>query len=193
MIFGYVRLINNDKITQEMQIESLSKRCDKVIIEDIGHKSQRKEFSQLTKYLKKGDILIVYDLNRINLTTLQFLRLLSDFIDKQIGFISITDNKFNTTGENAGIVTNILKSLYYQHKKIRKEHIYFGIEQANKRGMKGGRKFGLSKENAKKAYKALKLHGTIPIDELLQKTGISNKSTLYRYIKFARDSAFNKE
>ena len=188
MIYGYARVSTHEQ-NLGLQIQALQDyQCDEIITEkQSGANTQRKQLSELIDKLQKDDTLVVYKLDRISRSTHHLLMLSQTFKDKGIKFISIKDQIDTTTpmGQFFFTITGAISEL---ERDIMLQRSQDGIAAARAKGIKFGRKPGMTLDNRRKcayAYECIKKLGKNSkksISRLLQEQGIAKK-TYYRYLK----------
>ena len=100
MLFGYARVSTKDQ-NLHMQFDALKKygvEEKNIYSEKItGTKKDRPAFTEMLKYLREGDTVVVYKLDRIGRSTKHLVDLINDFQEKGINFVSINENIDTTT------------------------------------------------------------------------------------------------
>jgi len=76
MLIGYARVSTEDQ-SLDLQSDALNKAgCEKIYTEKIsGMKDERPELQQLLNYARKGDVLVVYKLDRLGRSTDRLIEL----------------------------------------------------------------------------------------------------------------------
>ena len=187
MVYGYARVSTLDQ-NLDMQIDALKKHhCDEIVTEKkSGTTLERPAFKKLLANLRKGDALIVYKLDRISRSTKHMVTLSDHFKSKGIQFISIKDQIDTTTpmGEFFFTVTTALGQL---ERDILSMRVKDGLQAAKNRGVKCGRKSGMTLENRRKCAHAydtvtkLRKNDKTSIAQILKDQAIS-RNTYYRYV-----------
>lgn len=195
MTFGYARVSTVDQ-NLHLQNDALSKYgCDKIIEEKVSAgEKERPGLKKLLALLNPGDTLVVWKLDRLGRSLKHLVELLEGFKDKSVTFISITDS-INTTSPTGRFTFNVLASLAQLEREMISERTKEGLKAARRRGRKGGRPPGLSKEKVKVAEQVKRLFDSgSDIDDICVTAKIS-PATIYRYVKFIkeRDSQKNSE
>lgn len=189
MIFGYARVSTHEQHL-DLQIDALLKQgvkepnlyTDKI---SAVHK-QRKNLENLLNQLRENDTLIVWKIDRIARSLIDFNKLMNFFSKKNIYFKSITEPFINTTDEtpHSKLITNIFASLAQFERDLIIERTKAGLVSAKKRGKTLGKPKGLS-EKAKKKAKRVKrffIEGFLTVDEICKEVGIS-RATYYKYLR----------
>ncbi|MGM0883455.1 MAG: recombinase family protein [Bacillota bacterium] len=82
---GYARVSTSDQF-MDLQIDSLkSSGCDRIFEEKVsGKKSDRPELARCLEYLRSGDTLVIWKLDRLGRTTKQLIELSHDLKERGI-------------------------------------------------------------------------------------------------------------
>lgn len=189
MLFGYARVSTADQ-NLDLQINSLLEagiQKSNIYVDKISGRTQsRPELDALLNYLRKGDTLYVWKLDRIARSLIHLTQLINHFREKEIGFKSITEPFIDTTVDSpqGSFLLNIFGSLAEFERDLIVERTKAGLANAKQRGKKLGRREGLTKSGLKKAnrVKLLVDNGHYTVDEICEEVGIS-KGTYYKYLK----------
>ena len=184
MKIGYARVSTKEQ-NLDLQVDALKNvGCEKIYKEYVsGVKADRPELEKLMNHLRKGDVVIIWKLDRLGRSLKHLVELVATFNEKEVGLLSLND-PVDTTTPQGRLVFNIFASLAEFERDIIRERTKAGLEAARSRGRLGGRPKGLSKEAEKTAIAAKVLYQQkeLSISEICEKLNIS-KSTLYRYLK----------
>ncbi|HAY3544950.1 recombinase family protein [Elizabethkingia anophelis] len=184
MKIGYARVSTQDQ-NFELQEDALKKTgCELIFKEKAsGAKADRPELGRLIKHLRKGDIVVVYKLDRLGRSLKHLLEIVDLFNQKEVGLQSISDSIDATTPQGR-LFFNISASFAEFEKDLIRERTKAGLEAARARGRKGGRRSGMSKEAEKKAILAETYYkeGKMSVIEISKEIGVS-KMTLYKYLR----------
>jgi DNA invertase Pin-like site-specific DNA recombinase len=176
MLIGYARIS-----TQALQQDALQKvGCSKLFTDTAsGAKAERKGLEQALNYVRKGDTLVVWRLDRLGRSLPHLIATLTDLEERGIGFKSLTEN-IDTTTSGGKLIFHIFGALAEFERSLIRERTAAGLIAARARGRKGGRPKALAVKQrriAKEFYE--KRH---PIVEICRTLKVS-KATLYRSIK----------
>ncbi len=140
MIIGYIR-VSTQKQNLEVQQDALNKYgIDKLYEEKAsGRNTNRPILNEVIDYLRKDDILVIYDLSRLGRTVHQVMKLIEYFSQNNIGFISLKENLDITTPIGRAMVS-IIASFNQMQVEIQNEKIKEGLQNAKVQGKKLGRK-----------------------------------------------------
>ena len=184
MLLGYARVSTKDQ-NLDLQIDALTKAGCELLFKDIisGAKAQRPALNKMLEQARKGDIIIVWKLDRLGRSLKHLVELISMFIDKGIGFKSLNDN-IDTTTAQGRLIFNIFASLAEFERDLISERTKAGLEAARARGKKGGRPKGLSKQAqlTAMACETLYKEQKLSISEICKQLNIS-RNTLYSYLR----------
>ena len=185
MIIGYARVSTHDQ-NLDSQLDALQKAdCEQIFQEKITGKSKdRPELLSCLKALRKGDVLIVWKLDRLARSLKDLVEIITDLNQREIGFKSLTE-AIDTTSATGRLVFHIFGALAEFERDIIRERTKAGLVAARARGRNGGRK---PKMDDKKVAMALDLldKEKHSVQEVCKVFKIS-KATLYRYLEKAKE------
>lgn len=156
MIVGYARVSTQDQ-SFNLQTDALTKAgCAEILCEKVtGKHRERPELINCLRLLRKGDVLVVWKLDRLARSLKDLVELITELESKGIGFRSLTE-AIDTTTAGGKLVFHIFGALAeFEHNLIR-ERTIAGLAAARARGRKGGRKPSMSSSDIKKAAAMLK-------------------------------------
>ena len=187
MKIGYARVSTQDQ-NLTLQIDALqSAGCELIFEEKISGKSkERPQLEKMIHKLRKGDVVVVWKLDRLGRSLRDLIDLVSGFKDQDVEFVSIQDS-INTATATGRFTFNIFASLAEFEREIISERTKAGLTAARSRGRAGGRPKGLSKASMSKA-KAVKIlydKKEKSVDEIAKDLGI-RRATCYRYLDLAK-------
>ena len=186
MYIGYARVSTQDQ-TLDLQKDALEKiGCTKIFTDTAsGAKAERKGLEEALGYVREGDILVVWRLDRLGRSLKHLIETITELNNKKIGFKSIQEN-IDTTTSGGKLVFHIFGALAEFERDIIRERTNAGLTAARARGRLGGRPKAKSLNTPKKVATAQELYNNkkITIDEICKMLNIS-RATLYRYIKVA--------
>jgi len=187
MLIGYARVSTSDQ-TLNLQKDALEKiGCTKIFTDTAsGAKAERKGLEEALGYVRQGDTLVVWRLDRLGRSLKHLIETITDLNNRKIGFKSIQEN-IDTTTSGGKLVFHIFGALAEFEREIIRERTKAGLQAARARGRKGGRPKLLT---GKKAAHLQELYNNKnnSISEICNTLNIS-RATLYRYIKTAEGKA----
>ena len=99
-LIGYARVSTSEgKQLLDRQVDALKEIGCERIFEDkaSGSNSQRKGLDDCLNYLRKGDVLVVLDLDRLGRLASDLIKLIDELAEKDIGFKAINSPMDTTT------------------------------------------------------------------------------------------------
>lgn len=176
---GYSRVSTNDQ-NLDLQIDALKEAgCIRIFEEKAsGKKDDRIELVKALDYLRSGDSLVVYKLDRLARSTKKLIELSEELERRQIELVSLRD-QIDTTTAVGKAMFKMLAVIAELERDIICERTMAGLVAARARGRLGGR----PKTDEKKVNQALKLYVSreYTIREIEDLTGVS-RPVLYRAI-----------
>ena len=184
MKIGYARVSTKEQ-SLDLQEDALTKEgCQKIYSEQIsGTKSERPKLKEMMAQLRKGDIVVVWKLDRLGRSLRDLVNLVAKLQDLEVGFKSLQDN-IDTTTPTGKLTFHLFAALAEFERDIISSRTKAGLQAARARGRKGGRPKGLSKKAQDKARLAESLYKERErsITEICNHLHIS-KPTLYKYLR----------
>jgi DNA invertase Pin-like site-specific DNA recombinase len=180
MLIGYARVSTQEQ-TLALQHDALTKAgCTKIYTDTAsGAKTERKGLEAALSYVRRGDIFVVWRLDRLGRSLPHLIATMADLEERGIGFKSLTEN-IDTTTSGGKLIFHIFGALAEFERNLIRERTQAGLVAARARGKKGGRPTVLTMQ---KRSIAKELYDTgHPIMDICQTLKIS-KATLYRAIK----------
>src|SRR5512138_1499509 len=172
MLIGYARVSTTDQ-TLDLQKDALQKAGCTRIFTDIasGAKSERIGLDQALNYVRPGDTLVVWRLDRLGRSLRHLIETITSLASRGIGFKSITE-AIDTTTSGGKLIFHIFGALAEFERDIIRERTQAGLTAARARGRKGGRPKALT---PKKAQQLLTLYNdkTNTIDEICRTLNVS--------------------
>lgn len=185
MLIGYARVSTQDQNPQ-LQIDALIKAgCERIFEEKAsGAQRDRPALKEALSYLRKGDTLVIWKLDRLARSLKQLLETVEILEQQGIGLQSLTE-KIDTTSAGGKLVFHLFGALAEFERSLIQERTLAGLASARKRGRVGGRPRALSDEDITKAKAMLRDPG-ITAKSVAEVFGIS-VSTLYNYLPKAKN------
>lgn len=184
MKIGYARVSTKDQ-SLDLQEDALKKVGCKTIYSECvsGANTDRLKLHEMINQLRKGDVVIVWKLDRLGRSLRDLVSLMSTLQNLGVGFKSLQDN-IDTTTPIGKLNFHLFAALAEFERDIISERTKAGLAAARARGRKGGRPKGLSQKAKDKARLAESLYKEKErtIAEICEYLSIS-KPTLYRYLR----------
>jgi len=187
MEIGYVRVSKADG-SQVFDLQKDSLIAAGVHTDNIyqdyasGKKDDRPGLESCLKALRKGDILVVWKLDRLGRNLRHLVNTVDELSEREVGFKVLSGQGANidTTSAAGKLVFGIFAALAEFERELIRERTMAGLKAARARGKRGGRKFQLTKSQVRLAQASMK-HRDTNVSELCRELGVS-RQTLYRYV-----------
>jgi DNA invertase Pin-like site-specific DNA recombinase len=191
MLVGYARVSTLDQ-KPALQTDALTAAgCARIFTEKAsGAQRDRPELKAALDYLRSGDTLVVWKLDRLARSMRQLIETLEEVQARGIELRSLTES-IDTATPGGRLVFHIFSALAEFERAIIRERTSAGLQAARTRGKTGGRpkKFG-PKELA--AAKAMLGDPEIRVEDVAAHLKVS-PATLYRYVPGGRGGLPAKE
>lgn len=187
MLVGYCR-VSSASQTNDGQVQALEREgVEKIFVETAsGAQRDRPELAKAIEYLRPGDCLVVWKLDRLGRSLRQLIDTVEDLNRRGIEFRSITEN-LETTTSGGKLIFHVFGALAEWERSLIKERTLAGLRAAKEAGKVGGRPRALS-EGDIAAARALLADPAISVKQVAHRLGVS-VPTLYRYLPAAREKA----
>lgn len=184
-IVGYARVSTADQ-TPDLQIDALrSAGAHRIFIETAsGAKTDRPQLAATLDYLRPGDILAVWKLDRLARSIRQLIDTIDELDKAACGFRSLTE-AIDTTTPTGKLTFHIFSALTEFERSIIRERTIAGLAAAKARGRRGGRPRAMTECDIL-AAKALIRDGALTIKQVADRLGVSD-ATLYKYVPHPRE------
>ncbi len=184
MLVGYARVSTKDQST-ELQIKALQEAsCSKIFEEKAsGAQRERPQLIAALNYMREGDILVVWKLDRLARSLKQLIETIESLEKQKIGFRSITEN-IDTTTAGGKLVFHLFGALAEFERGIIRERTNAGLQAARANGKIGGRPTVLKAVDLEAAKTLLK-NQKFTVAEVAKRLGIG-LATLYRHLPGGR-------
>ena len=184
MLVGYARVSTQDQ-NPALQLDALKAAgCEKVFTEKAsGAQRDRPELAAALSYMRSGDSLVVWKLDRLARSLPQLIETVATLEDQGIGFRSQTE-AIDTMTAGGKLVFHIFGALAEFERSVIRERTRAGLKAARDRGRKGGRPPALSAADLAVA-KAHVRDPAITVDEVATRLKVS-PATLYRHLPGGR-------
>lgn len=160
MLIGYMRVSTDvEKQSTDLQYDALVQAGvdERHIFDDRGSgaKADRPGLRACIEYLKPGDTLVVWKLDRLGRSLPHLIDVVTGLRTRTIGFRSLTEN-IDTTTIQGDLLFNIFGALAQFERALIAEHVNAGLAAAAKRGRIGGRPRAVDDERLEQVIAALK-------------------------------------
>lgn len=186
MLIGYARVSTRDQ-KPHLQLDALQEAgCERIFEETAsGAKRDRPELKAVLDFMRAGDNLVVWKLDRLARSTRQLLETVEALELRGIGLKILTQN-IDTTNAGGRLIFTVFSAIAEFEREIIRERARDGLDAARSRGRTGGRPRALSDKDLKEA-RVLLTDPEITVEDVARRLGVG-PSTLYRYLPAARHS-----
>jgi DNA invertase Pin-like site-specific DNA recombinase len=189
MLVGYARVSTQEQ-DLALQLDALrGANCKKVFEEKAsGAQRDRPALKAAFDYMREGDTLVVWKLDRLARSLKQLIETVEAFAGRGIGLRSLTE-AIDTTTAGGKLVFHIFAALAEFERGVIRERTLAGLQAARARGRVGGRPPALKAKDLA-AAKAMLRDPEITVAEVARRLGVA-ASTLYRHLPRARTAALD--
>ncbi len=185
MRVGYARVSTPDQ-SFDRQREALEESgCIRIFEEVVsGAKTARPVLETVLDYIRPGDTLVVWRLDRLGRSLGKLIELMNSLRERDIGFHSLTE-AIDTTTPMGQFYFQITGAFADLERNLIRERTRAGLESARRRGQKGGRRKAI---DPKTFTSALQLYEakTDSVQSICDQLGIAKRS-FYRYLASHRN------
>ena len=156
MKIGYARVSTYAQET-DLQMDALKRvKCARLYQEKgSGAKTERPELMRLLDNARKGDVVIVWKLDRLARSLRQLIDTTVLLNERGVELHSLTEN-INTTTPSGKLTFHIFAALAEFERDILRQRVNAGLMAARRRGHVGGRPKSLAEADLKKARALLR-------------------------------------
>src|SRR5215218_516910 len=181
MKVGYVRVSRQDQNPDLQRREVEAAGCEKIFEEKVSSRKERRPVLQeALDYVRPGDVLVVWRLDRLGRSLKELIELVGDLQERGVEFKSLRES-LDTTTPGGKLIFHVFASIAEFERDIIRERTMEGLEAARARGRKGGRKRAMDEKKVALASAMLKERSN-SVGDICEALGVS-RSTLYRYVR----------
>jgi len=190
MLIGYARVSTQDQ-SPDLQRDALtSTGCEKLFEEKAsGAQRDRPELKAALDYMRDGDTLVVWKLDRLARSMKQLIETVEGLEARGIGFRSLTE-AIDTTTPGGKLTFHIFGALAEFERSLIRERTSAGLAAARARGRVSGRPPALSKDDLVMA-RAMLRDPDITVKQIAAHFGVA-PSTLYKHLPAARSTSLSE-
>lgn len=178
-LIGYARVSTWDQTTEPQLAALADAGCAKVFEETAsGTRTDRPELARALEYLRPGDTLVVWRLDRLGRSLQHLIAVVSDLHARGIGFRSIHES-IDTTTSAGKLIFHIFGALAEFERDLIIDRTKAGLAAARERGSKSGRKPRLSPQQVA-LIRDMHDKGTHTVTEIAAMVGGVSRATVYR-------------
>lgn len=186
-LIGYARVSTQDQGTEMQRVALEAAGCARIYEETAsGAQRDRPQLTAALDYLRPGDTLVVWRLDRLARSLKQLIETVEALEKRGVHFRSLTEN-IDTSTPNGRLTFHLFGALAEFERSLIRERTMAGLAAARARGRVGGRPRGLT-EQKQRVARSLLAAGDLTVSEVAAQVGVS-PATLYRYFPAARASS----
>jgi DNA invertase Pin-like site-specific DNA recombinase len=180
MLVGYARVSTLDQ-NLDLQFDALKEAgCEKIFTEKAsGAKSDRPELNKALEFIRSGDTLVVWKLDRLGRSIRQLIDTVNILNERGIGLRSLKES-IDTATSSGKLVFHIFCALAEFERDVIRERTHAGLAAARARGRKGGRKKAITPDKFSMAL-GLYQKRELSVDTICENLGV-NRRTFYNYL-----------
>ncbi|MFE6333842.1 recombinase family protein [Streptomyces sp. NPDC057798] len=181
-LIGYARVSTDDQEAQ-LQRDALTDAGCSRIFEDkaSGKNTDRPELTAVLDYLRAGDTLVVWKLDRLGRSLIDLVSIVDGLRGRGIGFKVLTGalSAVDTTSADGRLFFQIIAAMAEFERSLIKDRTKAGLEAAKAQGRTGGRPTVIT-DDLLTVAKARKAKGE-SVSAIAKALGVS-RATLYRHL-----------
>lgn len=180
MQIGYARVSTEDQ-NLALQLDAFERAGIERIYTDkaSGAARKREGLTQCLREIERGDVLVVWRLDRLARSLRQLLDLMEHLETRGVGFRSLTES-IDTTTAGGRLILHVMGAIAEFERQLIRERTVAGLKAAQDRGVKVGRKLEATSERIEEA-KRLIVAGS-SVKAAAEAVGLA-QSTLFRDLK----------
>lgn len=179
-LVGYARVSTQDQKADMQEDELHTVGCESVFVDKAsGVATDRPQLTRTLEYLREGDVLVVWRLDRLGRSLKHLVTLVADLEENGVGFRSLHES-IDTTTPAGKLIFHVFAALAEFERDLIRERTKSGLAAARARGRKGGRKPSLSPKKIQVARK-MYADGDSTVAEIARVLGVS-RATIYRHL-----------
>lgn len=181
VLVGYARVSTGDQTT-DAQVDALTAAgCSRIFTDHAsGALKERAQLEACLDYLRPGDVLVVWRLDRLGRSLRHLLELVGELEAKGVGLKSLQET-IDTTTPGGRLIFHVMGALAEFERALIRERTHAGLQAARARGRHGGRKTIMTPAKLAVAQR-LVADGEHTMSDIATTVGVS-RSTLYRAIR----------
>jgi DNA invertase Pin-like site-specific DNA recombinase len=180
MLVGYARISTLEQ-NLDLQQDALRKAGCERFFTDVasGAQAARHGLEQALNFIRSGDTLVVWKLDRLGRSLKQLIDLVVTLQTRGVGLWSLQE-RLETTTSGGKLIFHVFGALAEFERDLIRERTRAGLAAARARGRQGGRPKVMSAKQVAMAT-ALRQDPHTTVEDICQTLGIS-RATFYRYV-----------
>lgn len=185
-LIGYARVSTVEQDTA-LQTDALREAgCERIFNDTVsGAKSERPGLTAALEFLRDGDVLVVWRLDRLGRSLPHLIEVVSTLEECGVGFRSLTE-AIDTTTPGGRLIFHVFGALGQFERDLIRDRTKAGLAAAAARGRKGGRKPVVTDDKLRRAREHLA--NGLNVREAAARIKVS-KTALYDALKASHSNA----
>lgn len=187
MLIGYART-STDRQVHDLQIDALKAAgAERIFVETIsGAARDRPVLAQALSFLRRGDTLLIWRLDRLARSVRQLTETVADLEARGVQLRSLTE-ALDTSTPTGRLTFHLFAAIGQFERELTVERVKAGLQAARARGRVGGRPRAMDAAKVRTAKALLAAH-EMTCAQIAETLGVS-LTTLYRNVPGARAGA----
>jgi DNA invertase Pin-like site-specific DNA recombinase len=179
-VIGYARVSTSDQDPALQEQALVGAGCERIFVDRAsGALAHRPELDAALAYLRTGDTLVVWRLDRLGRSLRHLLAVVNELGEREVGFKSLAE-ALDTTSSSGRLLFAIVGAIAEFERDLIRERTQAGLAAARARGRKGGRKPLMTPT---KVALARRMYAEgVGVTEIAQTMGVS-RPTVYRHLR----------
>jgi len=151
-----------------------------------GARNDRPEFQRMLDAARKGDVIIVWRLDRLGRSLKQLIETVTLLAEREIELRSLKE-AIDTTTPTGKFMFHVFGAMAEFERDLIRERTNAGLEAARARGRRGGRPKASATIEPRMLARAKALYAAKQntVQEIMQMTGFKSRTTFYKYVVHA--------
>ena len=176
MKIGYARVSSSGQHLDVQRTALTDAGCEKIYAEKVSGVGERVELQAALQFLRDGDCLVVYKLDRLGRSLKDLLDIIEQLQKKKVNLVSLKDN-IDTSSTTGKLVLHIFASLAEFERDLIKERTEEGRREAKKKGVRFGRPKQPKPEKANMCAQLYRNGNSV--SAIMRTVGIRSRNTVF--------------
>ena len=153
---GYARVSTAEQNTRLQRDALKAAGCTRLFVDEdaSGASRERPALAKALHYMRAGDTLIVWKLDRLARSLHDLLDIADELRARHIGFESLTE-KLDTTTAHGEFAFHMIAAVAHMERRLIAERTIAGLAAAKRRGVRLGRRPKLDEEAVREAHRLI--------------------------------------
>ncbi|WP_413208135.1 recombinase family protein [Rhodospirillum sp. A1_3_36] len=176
MLIGYARVSTLDQ-DPTLQLDALKAAgCERIFSEHVSSaKASRPELIRALEWLRAGDVLVVWRLDRLARSLKQLIETVEDLQTRSVELRSLSE-QIDTMNAGGRLVFHLFGAMAEFERSLIQERTRAGLSAARARGRMGGRKPKMTEADIKAARALFLGDASLTIRDVATRLGVSPRT-----------------